>query len=193
MKKYGGLKKARVLECLDEIQRLYYQDGLGLRQIAQRLGVSYGILGYTLRGIGFRTRTIGEALLTGIAHGHREAPWLKAQKRGVEHPSWKGGRFKGKGGYIYKYAPGHPRVRDPQHPYVREHILIWEEANGKLLPEDWAVHHLNGIKTDNRPVNLLAMPKKSHHSYLMIQALKRRLHQLEAELQQYKAQGRILR
>jgi len=33
--------------------------------------------------------------------------------------------------------------------YEYEHRLVWEKHNGPL-PSDWIVHHLNGVRTDNR-------------------------------------------
>jgi len=101
---------------------------------------------------------------------YHESPELTAR--------WRGGRYK-RLGYIYVYAPNYYRAKDN---YVREHILIWEEATGKLLPQDWIIHHLNGIKDDNRIENLLAMPRKCHRAELVNKALQKRIHQLENQV-----------
>ncbi len=97
---------------------------------------------------------------------------------GEGNPHWKGGRcfF---GPYVYIYVAGeHPRQVAGR--YVAEHILVWEETHGKPLPDGWIIHHLNGIKTDNRPSNLEGMPTKRH--YLVLQAKAKRIQELEALL-----------
>ena len=49
-------------------------------------------------------------------------------------------------------APGHRRAGKCG--YVFEHILIMEASLGRQLYPDESVHHLNGIKDDNRLDNL---------------------------------------
>jgi len=68
--------------------------------------------------------------------------------------------------------------------WVWEHILVWEKANGMPLPDGHVIHHLNGIKHDNRPQNLIALPTSQHHYALYFQSLKKRIRDLEAELSQ---------
>ena len=71
---------------------------------------------------------------------------------GEANSNWKGGRTRHKAGYVMVRAPGHPRAG--QSPYVFEHILVLEEILGRHLVECESVHHLNGIRDDNRPENL---------------------------------------
>jgi hypothetical protein len=49
-------------------------------------------------------------------------------------------------------APQHPRALSGK--YVFEHIVVMEQLLRRyLLPEE-SVHHLNGVRDDNRPENL---------------------------------------
>lgn len=63
---------------------------------------------------------------------------------------------------------GYVVVKDYDHPTsysngrILEHRLIWEKYHNASLLHFGAVHHKNGIKTDNRPENLEAMINNLH-------------------------------
>lgn len=98
--------------------------------------------------------------------------------KGEANPNWKGGRSK-HSGYILIYAPNHPKAVKGR--YVYEHILVWERTHNTSLPDGWIIHHINGIKDDNRPRNLIALSKGKHHYNLLLNALKERIRELETE------------
>lgn len=62
-----------------------------------------------------------------------------------KHWNWKGGKYKDKNGYIRVLKEGK---------YILEHVFILEEYMGRKLYDDEIVHHLNGIRDDNRVENL---------------------------------------
>jgi HNH endonuclease len=95
------------------------------------------------------------------------------------HPLWKGGRTLSKG-YVLVHQRAHPRA--DKNGYVREHIVNWELAHGQPLPDGWVVHHLNGIKHDNRPENLVGLPTLRHDRLLPL--MRARIRHLEAQLAQ---------
>jgi len=102
-------------------------------------------------------------------------PWYG--KKAELCPNWKGGKSKQKTGYIKVYSPNHPRADGKG--YVFEHILVWMESYP--LPEGWDVHHINGIKDDNRLENLKSMPH-AKHTFERNQAIKNRLATLEQRI-----------
>jgi len=97
---------------------------------------------------------------------------------GERHPQWKGGRRKRTGGYILIKDPDNPRAEADG--YVLEHIYVWQIQHQKVLPKGWSIHHLNGIKNDNRPENLLALPTKKH--LLVIPEIKKKIRELELKV-----------
>ncbi len=80
-------------------------------------------------------------------------------------PKWKGGKYHDKHGYIhirlYPDDPLYPMANS--HRSVFEHRLVVARALGRCL-EPWEiVHHLNGIKDDNRyPENLMLLTNSNH-------------------------------
>ncbi len=93
--------------------------------------------------------------------------------------SWKGGRYQQKSGYIYIHSPNYPGKRHFHDSYVAEHKLVWEKEHGQLLPDGWLIHHINGIRDDNRPENLLAVQPNGHSKQTLIKILQERIRELE--------------
>ena len=62
-------------------------------------------------------------------------------------------------GYIRVWKPKHPYNN---HGYVLEHRLVVERNLGRYLKKNEVVHHLNGVKDDNRLKNLSLMTRHTH-------------------------------
>ncbi len=72
---------------------------------------------------------------------------------GPESVHWKGGRTIGDG-YVYLTIDGVRRG---------EHRIVMEKVLGRTLKKSEHIHHLNGIRGDNRLENLVVMEKSEHH------------------------------
>jgi hypothetical protein len=80
------------------------------------------------------------------------------------HPRWKGGRRQHRiGGYVSIYSPNHHfKTKEG---YVREHRLVMERYIGRYLKPEEVVHHINGIKDDNRKENLMLFKTDNIHKF----------------------------
>ena len=79
--------------------------------------------------------------------------------KGENNYHWKGGTTRVKG-YIYVKSSEHPYRNGGD--YVMEHRLVMEKKLGRYLVSNEEVHHINGIKDDNRIENLELVIKKLH-------------------------------
>ena len=73
--------------------------------------------------------------------------------------AWKGGSRVNRG-YVGIYMPSHPASKG--NGYVLEHRLVMEKHLGRYLHRKEVVHHINGIKTDNRIENLELTNNSEH-------------------------------
>ena len=95
--------------------------------------------------------------------GERRSPrteFKKGENLREKHPRWKGGRKRETQGYILILNPQHIFANNCG--YVREHRLVMEEHLGRYLLPTEVVHHINGVKDDNRIENLRLMNDSDH-------------------------------
>lgn len=139
----------------DEIISIYDKGIFSIRQIAKEYKISHTTVRRWLAKLG---RNI---------------------VKGEHHPFWKGGKYRSCKGYIMIRKVGYYKKAT----YVSEHRLIWEQYYKQKLPKGWVIHHLNGIKEDNRIENLFALPQKEHSKILKI--LQDKIACLEKELKRF--------
>ncbi len=105
-------------------------------------------------------------------------PWIKGKTKenneivriisesmkGKNNPNYgkKGKRRIYRHGYIHIYKPEHPNCINLG--YIAEHRLIMEKKLKRYLTKEEAVHHINGIKDDNRIKNLVCLTKSKHQA-----------------------------
>ena len=98
------------------------------------------------------------------------------------------------GGYIVvKLYPDNPfygmGIQVSNTKYVRrilEHRLVMAKHLGRSLRQSEIIHHLNGVRTDNRICNLGLVTRQNHHQNTFYKLLQKRIRDLEAELSQRK-------
>ncbi len=103
---------------------------------------------------------------------------------GLSSPRWKGGKWIDKrDGYVYLSMGGHN--------IKKEHRHIIEQQLGRPLSKTEIVHHINGIKADNRLENLIVLRRNQHDTKTLQHAWQARIQDLEAELGRLKNQYTI--
>lgn len=134
-----------------------YKGGACTYELAEHFGLDPSCIWRALKTLGVKTRGASEALAASFRSGRSTAA------RGQNNPAWRGGRAKHSAGYVLRLVPGHPRAN--VNGYVKESIIVVEDClERKLLPSE-IVHHINGIRDDNRPENLAVMPEKHHREF----------------------------
>lgn len=116
------------------------------------------------KGIYIRSKKHIQALREGSKRRWSNLQERKKQSErfsGKNHPNWKGGKYIDKYGYIWIYNSDHPNRK--QGNYVREHRLVMEKYLGRYLKSKEKVHHINGIKNDNRIGNLELVSGAPHY------------------------------
>ncbi len=98
--------------------------------------------------------------------GKRYEP-TRSNQRFCSHKCYSGKftyQFKGRvgdgRGYIKIYKPDHPYAVNKK---VLEHRLVMEKFLDRYLISNEIVHHINGIKNDNRLENLVLMTRSTHN------------------------------
>lgn len=92
-------------------------------------------------------------------------------RTGEKAHNWKGGRYLSRG-YAYVKLSGLPAHEQEMFApmaarnggtYIPEHRLVVARSLGRALTSEEVVHHINGLKADNRPENLEHHESNSSH------------------------------
>ncbi|MCX6577801.1 MAG: HNH endonuclease [Candidatus Aminicenantes bacterium] len=129
----------------------YYDLRKSLYVIANECGVHATVICYHMKKNGLERRPRVDAVRERMAGMCRE-----------KNNAWKGGKMLTVSGYVLIRTQKHPHANAKG--YVREHRLIAEQMLSRYLRPEEDVHHINGIKTDNRSENLKIFKNRAAHT-----------------------------
>jgi len=161
-----------------QIQDLYFRDEYSIYMINKLTGRAYKTIWQWVQKVG-KPRTWAEAQILANKLGRGS---------GIKRSNWKGGRNKsGYGYWLIWVSPNDPFYCMANNvSLVREHRYLMAQHLGRPLSDNEIVHHINGIKTDNRFSNLALVSRSNHPTKSFMKALQKRIRELEAELSQQK-------
>ena len=143
------VRDVRIKLDLELVKKLY-SEGLSLKDVGIKLGVSPNTISRRLNNLSISKRDgtfqKGHAPVPGCEKG-----WFK---KGVPSKAWKGGLRFTRG---YREVWCHSRQK-----YIKEHRYIMELHLGRKLNKDELVHHINKNRLDNRIENLQIMSNSEH-------------------------------
>jgi hypothetical protein len=114
-------------------------------------GMNQYVHGHNRRG---KTRCFSASSIQRMCLGQK-----KRFENPENHPRWKGGEMLAKG-YLWIRLPGHHRANRQN--YVKNCILIVEDWLRIPIMSNYDIHHINGDKLDDRPINLAVLTHAEH-------------------------------
>jgi transposase len=162
-----------------EVIEAAYNELKSMKKVAERFGVSKKLIMDYMNKFGLKRNPQKIPLnVSEIARLFRNGKPIKelAQKysvsektiksrlweQGIQTDTYHKGYTIKHNGYVLIYKPEHPRA--DKRGYIPEHTLVMEQDIGRYLKPNEVVHHINGIKNDNRIENLKLMTAFQHKS-----------------------------
>ena len=144
----------------DWLEDQYIAQKKSMNEIDEEFGFYKGKTKHWMKKYNIEKRSISEAQKISMNRPETKKKCSEAHKR-EKGSNWKGGIIKIKG-YIMILKSEHPNAR--KNGYIYEHILVAEKKLGRYLKPGEIVHHINGIKDDNRPENISICRNVSEHN-----------------------------
>lgn len=155
-----------------------YESGMTMKQIAELCKCSKFSIYVRLKDAGVKTRSVEDYPVTdkqrearrkngkaslGVKRSDETRKRISdAKKKYRKRNDYEfGGHEKLRtDGYISVFVPNHPTATKDG--FVLKHRLVMEQHLGRLLEKGEDVHHINGIRNDNRIENLQILSHSDH-------------------------------
>ncbi len=139
-----------------DLRRMYEEDRLSYRQVARNTGLSHSTVRYRLALAGAISRSASEAKRGHPLPASAIAASVHTRRKYVLEGRPEVGYKIDCYGYVLLW-------NKEKHGYEKEHRLVLAKKLSRPLLRGEDGHHINGIKTDNRPENLELMSSRSVH------------------------------
>lgn len=168
-------------ERIERFKELFYEENLTYEEIAEKWGMTKGQVRHQKRKLGLPNKSMSKVM---------KKNWQDEEYRnnlsGKNHYRFKDGRYKTSAGYIerkLKFLPKEDKKiaqeMSGDDGVILEHRLVKAKELGRPLKSAEYVHHLNGIKDDNRPENLAIVDAENHEHNTLVNRLRERIRELE--------------
>ena len=126
-------------------------------------------------------RQVDEHYVNGRFKAYLKRCKVHKRIKGGDVWNWKGGKTK-RNGYVY-ILDKNKHEKTGMSRYSGEHRLVIEKQLGRKLKSTEIVHHLNGIRHDNRIENLVLINgPMGHETWTYVKSLQKRIRDLEVLL-----------
>lgn len=157
------------------LKEMYLVQNLPMHIIAEQLKISVGTVYNYLHKYNIPTKEPHQGMF-GKEHsletkmklskknkGRRRSPETIAKISEARSVKGIGAKSIDRKGYVKIFFPDHPQ--STKDGYIFEHRLVMECVLGRWLRKDEDVHHINGVRNDNRKENLMVMTSKEHNAF----------------------------
>lgn len=147
-----------------DLADMYLARKMGIPEISKETGIAKSMVRFYLLKQGVKLRTTKEALSLvrhKLGSGRRGKTFVHTEeaKKKISEAKKRYSALHSKG---YSIHNGYARISVGENCGRNQHVVIMEQHIGRRLRNGEVVHHINGIKTDNRIENLRLMTNKEH-------------------------------